>query len=106
MEEILFRIAEVINVIQEPLVGILTMYVMMLLKSVQKWVANLRAVWQQIIVALFAYGITQLGFFLNLILPENISAWDTSAVSASISAAIAYGVHAGKRLKERVPKQE
>lgn len=101
MDPFMDILAQVLDIAQEPLVGILTVYVMMGLKWLLRKVDELPAAVQQLMVPFVAYGITWLGTLLNLALPTDLGQWTASTTSAVISAGIAYGVHAGKKIKEK-----
>lgn len=65
------------------------------LKVLDSWPAFV----QQIIVAVFAALMTWLGTLLNVVLPTDMALFGQPELSALLSSAIAYGIHAGKKAR-------
>jgi len=81
------------------LVAMLTVPIMGYLKRAAGWIDGLAAGFQQILVVLIAAGLTWLGVMLNVALPTDLSLFAEADVSALLSAAMAYGIHAGKKAR-------
>lgn len=82
------------------IIGMLTVPVMNTLKKAVVFVDNLSAPVQQIVVVLIAWGLTHLTSLTNVVLPESLHLVTGDHIEALLSAAIAFGIHAGKRAKE------
>ena len=54
---------------------------------------------QQLSAVLIAAGLTQLGGLTNTVLPESLQLFTGENVEALLSAAMAFGIHAGKKAK-------
>jgi len=100
METVLYYLASILEIIAHPLVAILTVVVMTGIKRLVAWVDSLAPYAQQIIVVLLAYVFTQLGAWATLPLPTELALFTEVDVSALLNAAMAYGIHAGKRAKK------
>ena len=100
METIIGSLVEILDILQEPLIGILTVYVMMGLKYVQQWIGKMNAVLQQMLVPLIAYGLTWLSSLLEVVVPLDLGLWTEPTTSAAISAGVAYAIHAGRKLRQ------
>ena len=101
METFLFYLVSVLEIIAHPLVAILTVVLMGGIKNLLAWVDSLSPSVQQIIVVLLAYGLTHLGAWLTLALPTELALFTEADVSSLLNAAMAYGIHAGKRAREK-----
>lgn len=86
--------------------GLLTVPVLQLLKRVSGLVDRSPAWLKQLLGVVIAYGITQLGAMLELVLPLDLNMFTGETVEALLAAAIAFGVHAGKRAKEATPASQ
>ena len=82
------------------LVAILTVPLFALVKRYQAWVGNLPSWVQQMIVVAVAGTLTWIGTLLNVVLPTDLSVFGEPEISTLLSAAMAYGIHAGRRVKE------
>jgi len=100
VDTVLYYLASLAEIIAHPLVAILTVVVMSGIKNLAEWVGNLTPSLQQIIVVLLAYAFTQLGAWLTLPLPTELALFSEADVSGLLNAAMAYGIHAGKRARE------
>jgi len=100
METVLYYLASLAEIIAHPLVAILTVVVMSGIKRIIQWVDALAPSLQQIIVVLLAYVFTQAGAWLTLPLPADLALFTEADVSSLLNAAMAYGIHAGKRAKD------
>jgi len=100
MDDVLNFLLDIVELLQQPIVGILTMYAMLGLKKMSSWIAARAPVIQQLFVPILAWGFTELGGLLNLVLPTDLAVWDASIMSATISAGIAYAIHAGRRIRQ------
>ena len=82
------------------LVGILTVPLYSLVKKYLTWL-NSRPPWlQQIIVVIVAVLLTSIGTAFDVNLPENLRLFSENDINSLISAAMAYGIHAGKKHSE------
>jgi len=82
------------------LVGILTVVVFGLVKRYQAWVGNLPPWTQQILVMVTAGILTHIGAALSILLPADLALFGEPEISTLLSAAMAYGIHAGRRARE------
>ncbi len=55
---------------------------------------------QQISAVLIAAGLAQLGALTNLVIPESFQLFTGETVEALLAAAMAFGVHAGKKTRD------
>lgn len=85
------------NLLGPIIVAMLTVPLMGWLKRVAGWIDGLAAGFQQILVVLIAAGLTWLGATLNVVIPVDLALFAEADVSALLSAAMAYGIHAGKK---------
>ena len=99
MDTVVNVLVEVLDVLHEPLVGLLTVYAMAGLKVVQTWIGRLPGAVQSMIVPLVAWGLTYVSSFLALVLPTDLALWTDINVSAVMSAGIAMAIHAGRKAK-------
>ena len=82
------------------LVAILTVPLFSLVKKYQAWVDALPAWVKQVIVVAVAGLLTWIGTFLNVILPTDLAIFGSPEISTLLSAAMAYGIHAGRNTKK------
>ena len=101
--EYLIRLTELLG---PTLVAILTVPVMSGLKRLWGWIGSLPPWVQQLLVVLLAAVFTEIGTLLNVALPADVSLFTEADWSALLSAAMAYGIHAGKRARENAEAAE
>lgn len=98
MLDLVFQALELLG---PTLVGILTVPVFGAIKKGAAFVDNLPAWVQQIAVVVVAGALSAVGTQLDVLLPGSLSLFAESDVSALLSAAMAYGIHAGKKASAR-----
>lgn len=81
------------------IVGILTVPVMNGIKRLVSFVDGWPAALQQITAVLIAVGLTELGQLLSVALPGDLALFTGADVEALLSAAMAFGIHAGKKAR-------
>ena len=75
-----------------------------LIKKTVAWLDTLPAWIQQIAVVLVAAALSVVGTALDTLLPGSLSLFTEADVSALLSAAMAFGIHAGrKRIQPPAP---
>lgn len=94
---------KMLELIGPTLVAILTVPLLGWVKKVVQIIDAFPPWAQQILAVLMAFGLTQLGTFLNVQLPTELSLFTESSASALLSAAMAFGIHAGKKAREVAP---
>lgn len=82
------------------LVALLTVPVLAGVKYVVTAIDGWPAPIQQMLAVLVAAGLAQLGALTNLVLPETLQLFTGETVEALLAAAMAFGVHAGKKARE------
>jgi len=92
--DVLIKLAELLG---PTIVALLTVPLMGVIKRLSVKVDGSPAALKQIMVVLIAAGLTLGGGYLNLALPETLSLFGEADVSALLSAAMAMGIHAGKK---------
>ena len=88
---------ELLELLGPTLVGLATVPAMSVVKYIVHAIDRLPAAAQQILAVLIAYGLAQLGTLTNLVLPETLHLFSGETVDALLSAAMAFGIHAGKK---------
>lgn len=83
------------------LVAILTVLLFGGLKAYLRWVDTLPPWVQQLLVVATAGILTHIGAALALVLPTDLALFGEPELSTLLSAAMAYGIHAGKRAREK-----
>ena len=81
------------------LVALLTVPALAGLKYVVTFIDGWPAWAQQISAVLIAAGLAKLGALTNLVLPESLHLFTGETVEGLLAAAMAFGVHAGKKAK-------
>lgn len=96
MVDLLLQAAELLG----PLVaGLLTVPVLGALKRVAGFIDRTPAAVQQLLGVVVAYVLTQLGTALDVVLPGELSLFTGESTEVLLAAAIAFGVHAGKKAR-------
>lgn len=90
-----------LTIIGPTIVAIVAVPTWDLLKRVTSLKDKLPAIVQQIMVPLLAYGLTWLGALTNTILPESLELFTPDHIYALMSAAMAFGIKAGKQAKPK-----
>ena len=91
---------QLVQLIGPAVVAWLTVPLLGQLKKAVVAIDKLPSVAQQLIAILMAYGLTLLGGFLSVALPTELALFGEADVSALLSAAMAFAIHAGKKAKE------
>jgi hypothetical protein len=99
LSRLIFAIFDGISYIGPIVVGILVVPIYGYFKKFVTLVDSWPAYIQQIVVAAFAGLMTWLGTHLNIVLPTDMALFGEPQISALLSSAIAFGVHAGKKAK-------
>ena len=90
---------EFLKLLGPVLVSILTVPLMGLIKQGLAFVDRLSPNFQRLVVLILTFFLTQLGLFLNVATPEDITLFAESDLSALLSAALALAIHAGNKAK-------
>lgn len=94
---------ELVGALGPALAGLLTVPILQGIKSVSGFVDRSHAVVKQVAAVVIAFGLTQLGALLGVVLPAELALFDGSSTEALVAAAIAFGVHAGQKARENEP---
>ena len=78
-------------------IGLVTVPVMAFIKNFVAFIDDLAPSFQRVLVALIALGLTQLGAFVNVMLPTELVLVTADNLEAVIAAGIALAVHAGTK---------
>lgn len=97
MDQTIDFLLRLLEVLQAPIAGLLTVYLMAAIKKVSKTIAGANPTIQILLVPLISFLITEAGAAINLALPTDLTVWDPSTANAAISSGIAYGIHAGRK---------
>lgn len=81
------------------LVALLTVPALGAIKRAVAFVDGWPAWAQQLSAVLIAAGLTQLGGLTSTVLPESLQLFTGENIEALLSAAMAFGIHAGKKAK-------
>lgn len=92
---------ELLELLGPTIVALLTVPVMSGLKFSVNVLDNLPAAAQQIVAVLIAYGLAKLGALTSLVLPDTLHLFTGETVDALLSAAMAFGIHAGKKASSK-----
>jgi len=79
--------------------GLLTVPILDLLKRLVTLIDNAPAAVKQILAVVIAFGLTKLGELLQVAIPGDLALFTGSDVEGLLSAAIAFGVHAGQKAR-------
>ena len=85
------------------IVAIISVPAFDLFKLVTSLKGKLPAWVQQLMVPMLAFGLTWLGALTNTILPESLELFTAGHTTALLSAAMAFGIKAGKQAKTASP---
>ena len=91
----------ILTILGPTLVGILSVPLWDVIKLATNLKGKLPAWAQQLTVPLLAYGLTWVGALTNVILPESLELFTAEHTSALLSAAMAFGIKAGKQAKDK-----
>lgn len=97
--QLLFSLFSGLEYIGPVIIGIIVVPLFDIIKKTTKIVGNWPAFVQQIMVAAVSGLLTWLGTLLNVVLPADLSLFGQPELSALLSAALALGIHAGKKAK-------
>lgn len=95
--DLLLTLFDGVEFVGPAVVGIITVPLFSLVKRYLSWVDKAPAWTKQILVVVTAGVLTYLGSLLNVVLPTDVALFGEPEVSALLSAAMAYGIHAGKK---------
>lgn len=95
--EILFQAVEALSLL---IAGLLTVPVLDVLKRASSLVDRAPDVVKQGLAVTIAGALTKLGALLSVTLPTDLTLFTGSTVEALVAAAIAFGVHAGRKARE------